>query len=196
MQLDIVRETQQILGKGEGNLMSVLPTAIKRLIQDRAWEGRIKKVGLESVEVKDFEDLVTTKLPYGLETTISDLIHYCRKEPEVQTMIKAEIGEAGKQGGTGANQYSKERNTQLATEGQTANRNLKRLKRDRPDLAEEVIAGRISANAAAIQAGFRKKTKSIPINTPQEAVSALLRVFDGDTLMAALIDIQNTKEAS
>jgi hypothetical protein len=34
---------------------------------------------------------------------------------------------------------------------------LARLKRDRPDLAEKVIAGELSANAAAIEAGFRKK---------------------------------------
>jgi hypothetical protein len=31
------------------------------------------------------------------------------------------------------------------------------LRRDRPDLANRVVAGEISANAAAIQAGFRKK---------------------------------------
>jgi hypothetical protein len=32
---------------------------------------------------------------------------------------------------------------------------LKRLKRDRPDLADKVAAGEMSANAAAIEAGFR-----------------------------------------
>jgi hypothetical protein len=39
-----------------------------------------------------------------------------------------------------------------------------RLKRDRPDLAERVVAGELSANAAAIEAGFRKKA------TPLEAL--------------------------
>ena len=36
---------------------------------------------------------------------------------------------------------------------------LARLKRDRPDLAAKVIKRELSANAAAIQAGFRKKKK-------------------------------------
>jgi hypothetical protein len=36
---------------------------------------------------------------------------------------------------------------------------LARLKRDRPDLAEQVVSGKLSANAAAIKAGFRKKPK-------------------------------------
>jgi hypothetical protein len=38
---------------------------------------------------------------------------------------------------------------------------LKRLKRDRPDLFQQVIGGKLSANAAAIQAGFRKQTTPI-----------------------------------
>lgn len=34
---------------------------------------------------------------------------------------------------------------------------IRRLNRDRPDLAERVVKGELSANAAAIQAGFRRK---------------------------------------
>jgi hypothetical protein len=36
---------------------------------------------------------------------------------------------------------------------------LARLNRDRPDLAAKVIAGEMSANAAAIEAGFRKRRR-------------------------------------
>jgi hypothetical protein len=39
----------------------------------------------------------------------------------------------------------------------TRERILRRLRRDRPDLAEQVEAGKISARAAGIEAGFRKK---------------------------------------
>ena len=41
---------------------------------------------------------------------------------------------------------------------------LRRLRRDRPDLADQVIGGELKANAAAIEAGFRKKTVSIPVD--------------------------------
>ena len=34
---------------------------------------------------------------------------------------------------------------------------VSRLKRDRPDLFEKVVAGELSANRAAIEAGFRRK---------------------------------------
>jgi hypothetical protein len=65
---------------------------------------------------------------------------------------------------------------------------LRRLKRDNPELAERVVNGELSANAAAIQAGFRKPTKTIPIDSPESAVQALLRVFTSAQLIKALYD--------
>jgi len=44
--------------------------------------------------------------------------------------------------------------------GRGANYHLARLDRDRPDLAMQVREGSMSANAAAIEAGFRKPTPS------------------------------------
>jgi hypothetical protein len=44
---------------------------------------------------------------------------------------------------------------------------LRRLKRDRPELAEKVISGEMKAHAAAIEAGFRKRTVSIPLEPRQ-----------------------------
>ena len=38
---------------------------------------------------------------------------------------------------------------------------LKRLKRDRPDLLKRVVSGEISANAAALAAGFRKTPSAL-----------------------------------
>lgn len=38
---------------------------------------------------------------------------------------------------------------------------LARLERDRPELAEKVKAGELSANAAAVEAGFRKKPTAL-----------------------------------
>jgi hypothetical protein len=38
---------------------------------------------------------------------------------------------------------------------------LDRLARERPDLFEQVKAGKLSANAAAIEAGFRKRPTSL-----------------------------------
>jgi hypothetical protein len=50
---------------------------------------------------------------------------------------------------------------------------VRRLNRDRPDLAQAVAEGRISANAAAIEAGFRRRKVSVPVDNPASVVRAL-----------------------
>jgi hypothetical protein len=60
---------------------------------------------------------------------------------------------------------------------------LRRLKRDHPELAEKVVADEMSANAAAIEAGFRDKTATIPIHKGGEeqherAAERLAKHFD------------------
>jgi len=52
-------------------------------------------------------------------------------------------------------------NVTPTSRGNGAKHAISRLKRDHPELAEEVAAGNLSPNAAAIKAGFRKKTMTI-----------------------------------
>lgn len=56
----------------------------------------------------------------------------------------------------------------------TAANVMRRLNRDRPDLAQAVAEGQLSANAAAIEAGFRRRKVSVPVDSP-EAVNRTLR---------------------
>jgi hypothetical protein len=79
---------------------------------------------------------------------------YCRERDDVQALIRGEIGAAPKHVGRGHRSDNITPNR-----GTSAAYTLKRLKRDFPDLAMKVVKGELSANAAAIQAGFRKKPK-------------------------------------
>jgi hypothetical protein len=63
-------------------------------------------------------------------------------------------------------------------------RSVARLKRDHPALAEEVIAGRISAHAAAVQAGFRKPTWTAPAD-PERLAQAIDKRLPGWRLARA-----------
>ena len=54
---------------------------------------------------------------------------------------------------------------------------LSRLKKDAPALFEAVKAGKLSSHAAALEAGIRRPMRSIPVDTPEAAIRALLRVF-------------------
>jgi hypothetical protein len=53
-------------------------------------------------------------------------------------------------------------NNIMSIQGTAREYTIARLKKERPDLADRVIAGELSANAAAIEAGFRK------VKTPLE----------------------------
>jgi hypothetical protein len=67
-----------------------------------------------------------------------------------------------------------------------------RLKRDDPDLAQQVINGTVTANAAAIQAGIRRPYQRVRTDNPQLAIAALLRHYTRDQLADALNTHQDT----
>lgn len=57
--------------------------------------------------------------------------------------------------------------------GNSETHTLRRLRRDHPDLAERVERGELSANKAAIQAGFRHRSMSIPVDDAERAFRRL-----------------------
>jgi hypothetical protein len=69
----------------------------------------------------------------------------------------------------GRNQYSKSDNVTLDMpgdgRGNSRSYTVSRLKKHRPDLYGKVVAGEMSANAAAIKAGYRK------VKTPFEQLA-------------------------
>lgn len=73
------------------------------------------------------------------------------------------------------------RNT-LKHQSDTAERTMRRLNRDRPDLAQAVAEERLSANAAAIEAGFRRRKVSVPVDRPKSIAASLRRHMTSDQL--------------
>jgi hypothetical protein len=74
-------------------------------------------------------------------------------------------------------------------EGNAAAGALRRLRKDRPDLHARVLAGELSPHAAAVQAGFRPRTITLPLDV--ERAGATLRrhfaVADRARLAALLL---------
>lgn len=67
-------------------------------------------------------------------------------------------------------------------EGTSAAKALRRLRKDRPDLHAEVLNGRLSAHGAAVQAGFRPRTTTVPVDNPDRLAAALRRNIPADVL--------------
>jgi hypothetical protein len=58
---------------------------------------------------------------------------------------------------------------------------LRRLRKDRPDLHARVLEGVVSAHAAMVEAGFRRKTITVPADV-DAIVRALPRHFSGEDI--------------
>lgn len=181
----LVNKVQVTLGEGGAALYQVLPLQLNNLIRERLWEQTTDKDGNF---FKSFETFVKHRLPQGLESSLRDLLNYCRNKPEVQLLIKGEVGEvkthaeAGSSGGRG----NKASNNVTSFRGNAPTYALRRLKRDRPDLAAKVIAGKLSAHAAAIEAGFRTRMVSVPADSPENAVRPLIKLFGKAKLINAI----------
>jgi hypothetical protein len=70
------------------------------------------------------------------------------------------VRQLGKKGRPKKGEGKGDNDVTFSGRGNSAIYTLARLDRDRPDLAAQVRSGRLSANAAAIEAGFRKKPPS------------------------------------
>ena len=77
-------------------------------------------------------------------------------------------------------------NITLTQRGTAESYTLARLRRDEPELAKRVEAGELSANAAAIKAGFRYPTMNVRIDSPEAAIRGLLRRFTKAQIKQAL----------
>jgi hypothetical protein len=163
---DDIELLQQLISHGGTQAFSLVPAALRNVLQEKLWDGRTDKHGKPFAS---FEAFATHRLWQGLETTLDDLRVHCRKEPAIYKLLLAEIepgatlSEAGAKGGRGnkasdnVTGFQGDNITSKSDRGNSALYTLKRLKRDRPDLFQVVLGGGMSPNAAAIEAGFRKQ---------------------------------------
>jgi hypothetical protein len=182
-QPDPVKEAQRILINGDQSLFGTLPVVIKNMIEDQCWLTHTKQDGSSFAS---FRELVEYKLWWGLETSYDDLVYFCRKDAECVRALEDNRGGLGSHGGT----REQVRNSNLSKSSQTTDYTKRRLKRDRPDLYEKVISGGMTANAAAIEAGFRKPSPP-PIRTPESALDAITVALKADSRISAVCELLN-----
>lgn len=190
---DPVQDLQQTMGEGGEKAFDIVPVILKRVIERRLWAERCDRNGKPFA---NFEAFVTHILWQGLESSIDDLRIFCRKHPDVLKLVNGEVQPVAAHGGDRTSAAKQGDNITLKqSRGTNPTYALKRLKRDRPDLAARVVAGELTPNAAAIEAGFRKRAFSVP-DDPEAAADALVRRFGKGgiaSLIAALNVRLNTK---
>ena len=89
---------------------------------------------------------------------------------------------------TGRNQHSSVDNVNAAKtpKGNAKSYTLSRLQRDHSGLFARVCDGELSANAAAIEAGFRRKTFQVPVDDVEKALEVVLRHYGREDILGAV----------
>ena len=161
------------------------------LFDSDAWRDYRTPLG-RPVRHADLLSFITNGLGLSLERLQQVLAGY---EPALQRLRKA-IPAAHIHG---ANQHNGGLDNINSSEGggTRSTYTLARLKRDRPDLAEQVVDGSLSANAAAIEAGFRRRTVQVPVDDVEALARTLQRrLAPGEVaqLVALLLTADETSD--
>ena len=158
--------TVQCLSTGAGALNS-FPGLLKRVIEERVWEHRIYH-GRE-YRLPNLRALITEKPMAGWGEDPKKIEALIKDDPEVLPMFR----EAMKQPSGTRNDLRS--NPTEVTQDRGKAYTLTRLQKDNPEIYEEVKAGKLSANAGAVKAGWRKTPtpmeiirKQIPKLTQEE----------------------------
>jgi hypothetical protein len=141
------------LSHGEISLKQ-FPGLLRRVIEEKAWENR--KVQLRGiVTLKSLRELITLPPMEGWDEDPKKIEALLQDDPVVLPMFREAMkGKAGRP--KKEDEKSRSNPTELKTEDRGKAYTLSRLQRERPDLFEAVCKNELSANAAAIKAGFRR----------------------------------------
>jgi len=155
-----------------------VPTFLKDVIRGEMWRERVIQQTGEIATFERFIDFVHTKPLEGLGADLKTLQRLCADDPEAADLLDQAV--QGKPTGRPPKDEDKTfDNVQDLSEAPTGNTRaagLRRLRKDRPDLHERVVAGELKVNAAMVEAGFRPKTITVPLDT-EAVAAAILRHF-------------------
>lgn len=179
----IISSLQDALRRGEHGL-SVVPRLVKLVIAEQRWDERTVRVTREKASFPTFDAFVRAALPEGLGTDVATLKRLCRDDLEALDAIdRAE--QAASHQGERTDIVSIRNEVEVSGDderpvGTTRQYALRRLRKDRPDLHEQVVKGAVSPHAAMVQAGFRRKTRTVDAvqyTALVEAAVALCRLW-------------------
>lgn len=165
---DWINEAQQCLGEGKQSLTTALPAIIAKILRDELWKERSTK---EGEPFRTFQEFCEYKLWWGLECSFERMLLYCEKDAECRALLWDSQPKLPGNGELGRGRNSSD--NIRANFGTSQSYTYRRLRRDAPELAEQVRSGAMTANAAAIAAGFRKRTMTVAIEV--DAVERAIR---------------------
>ena len=177
----LVISIERSLRDGEHGLKA-LPRLIKAAIKENAWHEYYSDTLRQVVQHETFESFITEEPPDGLGSTIEQIKDLCRSDTQTLDLIDK---------ATQHEPYIHHDSNNVTITGNTATYALRKLRKDAPTLHEKVINNELSPHAAMVQAGFRKKTVTIPIEV-DAIIRAIRRSFTEDEIQIIVNELGRT----
>jgi hypothetical protein len=153
-----------------GHALGSVPDLLKRVLDEQSWREFVTQRG-EHVEHERFVDFVTTPPLKGLGADVALVKRLVADDPEALDLLDQALQNPDALHNVQAN----------APTGNAKDRALRKLRKDAPELHAEVLAGRLSAHAAMVQAGYRPHTFTVRPD-PSSAVRSLRKYMTPDQL--------------
>lgn len=157
-----------------GSALSNVPELVKKVIREDAWREFVTRNG-EAVHHERFADFVTTAPLAGIGGTVELVKNICRDDTEALNLLDQALQNP-------ASVHSAGNNVPGRPEGNSQAKALRRLRKDAPELHADVLAGRLSAHRAMVQAGFRPRTISVRTDDPERIAATLRRQLNPETI--------------
>jgi hypothetical protein len=180
-----------------GSALSDVPALLKRVLQDQSWRCFRTRLGdLVEYDSDQFPVFVQVDPLRGLGASVKLLEDICGDDLETRNLLDQAL-----QRPHGTNRYSSSRVGESPTleipappAGGTVEQAIRRLRKDRPDLLQDVIDGEMSPHAAMKEAGFRRRRVSVDVEDAERAARTLRSAMSSDVLgrladiLSAVID--------
>ena len=151
----------------DGKKIDNIPGLVVQLIEEDIWREVYIKELEYTVKYDKFEDIIITPPPEGLGTTV-DILKRLIVDNKTLSLLDevlrvgpgAPLGNLNQLGTIDDNIH----NSRESPTGTSRQAGLRRLRKDRPDLHKKVNDGDMTVNAAMVEAGFRAKTFTLPLD--------------------------------
>jgi len=154
-----------------GVALGTVPKALRRLLEEGAWREFTTSRG-EHVSYERFADFVATPPLAGLGADIALVQRITAADT-----VTADLLDRALQNPTGVHNIDTKR-----PRGTSKAAALRRLRKDAPELHADVLAGRLSAHAAMVEAGFVPRTFTVRTDSPESAARTLRRHMSADDI--------------
>lgn len=155
-----------------GSALADAPVLLRRVLEEEAWREFITQRG-DHVVHQTFVSFVATPPLKGLGSDIDLIRRIASGDSGVLDLLDRAVRRP-----VGSNQHTEpvdNINKLDRPSGTSKTQALRKLRKDAPELHEQVVSGRLTAHAAMVEAGFRPKMLSVRLDDPVSIARALHR---------------------